>query len=128
MTTATTAHKRILLIDDNFLTRETLSLTLTAEGYMVAAAGNGADALERLAACEKIDVILLDLAMPVMNGSQFRQLQLQEKSLADIPVIVFSASEQRTAADDAIKAFAWLQKPVATSDLLKVLNRCAATP
>lgn len=119
--------RRILLIDDNFLTREALSLTLTAEGYMVVTAGNGEEALRRLQSCEPVDLILLDLAMPVMDGEHFRAAQRGTPSLAGIPVIVFSGSERAESLAGALGAAACLRKPVATPELLDTI-RHVSTP
>jgi CheY-like chemotaxis protein len=124
MVTATTAHKRILLIDDNFLTRETLSMTLAAEGYMVVTAGNGQEAIERLQCCEPVDVILLDLSMPVMDGQHFREAQRSRQRLAGIPTVVFSSSDEAEDVAKALGAVGWLRKPVATAELLEMVQRC----
>src|ERR1700676_1222569 len=101
MAAAAQIHKRILLIDDNPLTRESVSMVLAAAGYCVALANNGADALQRLREHRRPDLILLDLSMPVLDGHDFRLKQQQDDALASIPVLVFSAAggaEQEAAA------------------------------
>jgi CheY-like chemotaxis protein len=127
MVAALPTHKRLLLIDDNFITRETLSMSLAAEGYMMVAACNGQEAIDRLQSCEPVDLILLDLSMPVMDGQHFREAQRARKELADIPVIVFSGSDQAEETAASLGAVAWLHKPVATADLLDVVRRCCDT-
>jgi CheY-like chemotaxis protein len=112
------------LIDDNFVTRETLSLALAAEGYMMVAAGNGQEAIDRLKSCEPVDLILLDLSMPVMDGQHFREAQRASEKLADIPIIVFSGSDQAEGAAAALGAVGCLHKPVSTSELLDMIRRC----
>ena len=124
MVAATPAHKRILLIDDNFVTRETLSLSLAGEGYMMVSAGNGQEAIDRLKCCEPVDLILLDLSMPVMDGQHFRAEQRARKELADIPIIVFSGSDQAEGEAAALGAAGCLHKPEMTSDLLDMIRRC----
>src|SRR5690606_15758417 len=61
------------------------------EGYDVATAGNGADALAQLRAGLVPQLIILDLTMPVMDGWEFRNHQLADPALRDIPTIVYSA-------------------------------------
>jgi CheY-like chemotaxis protein len=124
MASATTAHKRILLIDDNFVTREMMSLTLAGEGYMVVTAGNGREAMDRLQSCEPVDVILLDLSMPVMDGQHFREAQCAREKLAGIPTVVFSGSDEAEATAMSLGAVGWLRKPVPTPELLEMIHRC----
>ncbi|HVS37484.1 MAG TPA: response regulator, partial [Gemmataceae bacterium] len=122
----TTPHKRILLIDDNPATREATSMILAATGYCVALAGNGADALLRLREHRPPDLILLDLAMPVVDGRQFRREQQKDPALAAIPIVVFSAAEQAPEEAAALGACGCLVKPVDPSRLLQVVRECCA--
>src|SRR5438067_565343 len=101
MTLAGHPGKRVLLVEDNVVTREMMSLVLAGEGYRVAVASNGADAHERLLHHQKPDLIVLDLRMPHMDGCAFYERWKQEQSLADIPVIICSG-----ASDVAEKAHA----------------------
>ncbi len=84
--------RRLLLVDDDPAIRETLADLLNDEGYEVITAVNGRDALTRLRALgSRPCVILLDLMMPVMSGSEFYDELRHDPVLADIPVIVISA-------------------------------------
>ena len=80
----------ILVVDDDPLTSQAIRLLFEAEGLTVDDAANGREALERLSS-SKPALILLDLAMPVMDGRTFRKYQLDTPSLASIPVILLSA-------------------------------------
>jgi CheY-like chemotaxis protein len=122
--TMTHPRKRILLIDDNFVTQEMLSLTLAAEGYMVVTAANGQEAIARLQKCEPVDVILLDLSMPVMDGQHFRDAQRADDRLANIPTIVFSGSEDAEGTAAALGVVGCLRKPVTTAELLDMIQHC----
>src|SRR5262245_26424980 len=82
---------RVLVVEDDIATREMITLVLAGEGYRVAAACNGADALERLKTFERPDVILLDLRMPVMDGCDFCRRRQEDPDLASIPVVVLTA-------------------------------------
>src|SRR5512132_4356371 len=84
-------EKRILIVEDDVDVRDALMQVLEFEGYRVTGASNGEEALAALRAGGRPSLILLDLMMPVMNGSQFRAAQLADRALAAIPVIVLSA-------------------------------------
>ena len=81
----------ILVVEDDQDTREGLAEVLAVAGYLVRTAANGKIALEQ-ARENRPDLIVLDLAMPVMNGWQFLEVQRRDPRLAAIPVIVASAS------------------------------------
>jgi CheY-like chemotaxis protein len=106
----------VLIVEDDNDTREMLGRFLELEGYNVETAENGKRALERLGSGVGACVILLDLMMPVMDGWQFRQEQIRDASLADIPVIVVSAAGRERL--EKIQANAYLSKPVDLDELL----------
>src|SRR6187399_2509237 len=83
----------VMVVDDERDPRESVCEWLTAKGYAVVPARDGADALRQLRAADghKPDVILLDLMMPVMNGWQFREQQAKDPELSSIPVVVITA-------------------------------------
>jgi len=85
-------HARILVVDDEALPRMLLSTSLRESGYEVLEAEGGAAALERLRA-EAVDVILLDLVMPDVDGFHVLKQMKAEERLAGIPVVVVSASD-----------------------------------
>src|SRR5438034_11654037 len=58
----------VLVVDDSRGVRDAVRMVLEGEGYEVATAANGAEALERIEAEAQPDVMLLDLQMPVMDG------------------------------------------------------------
>jgi CheY-like chemotaxis protein len=85
--------KRVMVVDDDQDLREAVAAVLESEGYEVVQAGGGVQALERLRSPEpRPDLIILDLMMPDMNGWQFRDAQRIDPDLADIPVLVLTAS------------------------------------
>lgn len=106
----------VFIVEDDLDTREMLGRFLELEGYRVESAANGKLALERLGAGVGPCVILLDLMMPVMDGWQFRQAQVRDAALADIPVIVVSAAGRDRF--ERIEANAYLSKPVDLDELL----------
>src|SRR5437773_4779807 len=82
----------VMVVDDDADIRETLAGLIEDEGYAVAAFPTGQEALLALKQGLGPRVILLDLMMPVMDGSEFRHEQLADPSLADIPVILITAA------------------------------------
>jgi len=109
----------VFIVEDDLDTREMLARFLELEGFGVESAENGRRALETLTAGERPCVILLDLMMPVMNGWQFREAQVSDPALADIPVVVVSAAGPQA---QPIQADAWISKPVDFDHLLTTVS------
>src|SRR5262245_16584762 len=82
--------KRILVVDDDQATRQGMACLLEAEGYDVAEAANGSEALSRLRGEPLPTLIVLDLMMPGMDGFQFRSEQERDPALGRIPVVIVS--------------------------------------
>jgi CheY-like chemotaxis protein len=120
-----TAHdpRRVLVVDDDFATRELVSQVLAGEGYRVAAACNGADAIDRLKHFERPTLILLDVKMPVMDGCAFCRAKQADPDLAGIPMIILSAVADSEEAS-SLGAKVCLQKPFDTIQLLAALRQC----
>jgi CheY-like chemotaxis protein len=117
-------NPRILVVDDDSALREALAEFLEERGYDVSCAGDGAEALAILAARGAPDAILLDLAMPGMDGWAFRAAQLRDTRWAGIPTIVLSASlgPDGRVAEKLAPALA-LRKPFDLRRLLDALAR-----
>lgn len=113
----------ILVVDDDTDLRETLGELLDEEGYETRLFENGRAALEFLRHGERPKLILLDLMMPDMNGWQFREEQLKDVGLKDIPVVVMTAS--RGFETNPISAQEILYKPVGLGELIEAVERNA---
>lgn len=107
---------RILLVEDEPDIREVLASVLDLEGYDVATARNGVEALDLLGSGPRVDLILLDLMMPIMSGWEFRRVQREDPALAGIPVVVTSASAPGTVEPDR-----FLPKPFGIDELIQVV-------
>jgi CheY-like chemotaxis protein len=117
----------VLIIEDDFEIRKALLDILRSEGYSVQAATDGQEALEVLRkGAQKPNVIILDLMMPVMDGWIFRNHQLQDPSIAKIPVIVITAEGTAKAKAKAMNAVAGIRKPIDLDELLGTLRTCLA--
>lgn len=106
----------VLIVDDDRDLQELLRVTLAADGYDVATAATGRDALHHLRSHADTCAILLDLMLPGMDGGQFRAAQRRDRSLAWIPVIVMSGAIEPIGARD-LGAKRLLRKPVDLDEL-----------
>ena len=70
-----------------------------------------------------IDLILLDMMMPVMDGWGFRRSQLEGAAFAKIPVVVLTGDGRASAKAQAVGAAGYLKKPVDLDDLLALVAR-----
>ena len=83
---------RLLVVDDNKVNRLLLARSLEQQGHRVASAANGRLALEMLRR-ERVDLVLLDIEMPEMDGFQVLEALVADAQLRDMPVIVTSSHE-----------------------------------
>lgn len=109
----------ILVVDDDYAIRDSLTELLEDEGYLVARAENGQEALDFLRHNGVPCLILLDLMMPVMDGYEFINQQRGDPQLAGIPVVVITA-----AADGSrgIQARQVLPKPIRAETLMNTIK------
>ncbi len=122
--TVVATHARILVVEDDASLRAALSELLADEGYEVSCAENGADALAKLGCGLTPSLILLDLAMPVMDGWTFRRAQREDPRLARVPTVVITASHgPDQAAIAALDFDAFLSKPFDAERLMDAVHR-----
>jgi len=86
------AARRVLVVEDDALTRSALGRVMQGEGWDVALAEHGRAGLERMAECVP-DLILLDLMMPEMNGFEFLEALRGHDAWRGVPVVVITAKE-----------------------------------
>jgi len=117
----------ILVVDDEFGIGEVLEAILTDEGYRVVTAINGHHALERLAG-NRIDLILSDLMMPVMDGAVlFKTLQADTR-YAGIPFVLMCSLPETNIADRISGYTAFLHKPFKVDDVLETVEKVLGRP
>jgi sigma-B regulation protein RsbU (phosphoserine phosphatase) len=111
----------ILVVDDEPMNRDTLARRLKRRGYRVATAANGRDALETLASTH-IDLVLLDIMMPDMDGMEVLGEIRNRRSRTQLPVIMATAKDESRDVVEALKNGAndYVTKPL---DLEVVLAR-----
>jgi CheY-like chemotaxis protein len=111
----------ILVVDDDQEVREAICDVLSDEGYVVAAACNGAEALNVLRqAAAPPSLIVLDLTMPVMDGFEFLERRRMDVGLSAIPVVVVSATiDSRIDLPGVVV----VRKPIELESLLAIIAR-----
>lgn len=109
----------ILIVDDDEILASLLQITLEVEGYEVSTAPDGEAALARMAE-GGVDLVVLDLVMPKMDGVRFLRV-LNEQGEARPPVIVISSTAGNTVSDEfrALGVVAIARKPVEPSWLVE---------
>ncbi|MEK7864478.1 MAG: response regulator [Nitrospirota bacterium] len=114
----------ILVVEDSPTMRQLIGFAMKRiAGSKVIEATDGVDALKKLSS-EKIDLILADINMPVMDGLKLVSLVRGNPAYKDIPIIMITtegAEEDRKRAL-AIGANAYLPKPIQTQELIKLVN------
>jgi CheY-like chemotaxis protein len=117
--------KKLLLIEDNALVRETTLDWLEVENFEVISAENGLVGLE-LAREQHPDLIISDIVMPEMDGYELLSALRQQPLTADIPFIFLSAKAEKADKNYALRAGAdnYLVKPFNLVELLNVIEIC----
>jgi len=111
----------ILVVDDDPAILDMVTWALTEEGYEVAGARHGAEALD-LVERQPPKLVLLDMTMPVMDGWEFSR-RLRKAHGRSIPIVCMTAAKDaRTRAED-IQAEAFLAKPFDLDDLFDCVHR-----
>jgi two-component system chemotaxis response regulator CheY len=117
----------ILLVEDDFDVREALVETLRDRGYLVESASDGEQAIQLLRGGARPGLILLDLMMPRMSGSEFRMAQLVDPALASLPVVLLSADGRMEEKAVALKVQGAIRKPIDLDELFSVIERLRRT-
>lgn len=118
----------ILVVEDDDLTRQALVTVLEGAGYTAGGAAHGLEALERLRAGPTPDLIVLDLALPVLDGVGFREEQRRDPAVAGVPVLLFSAAADLDAKAAALGAAGVLHKPLNFEQVVEAVRRAAGGP
>jgi CheY-like chemotaxis protein len=114
----------IMVVDDNETNRELLNIILTASGYTVIEASNGIEAV-KLATKSCPDLIIMDLAMPVLDGYGAVRLLRTVPEVCQVPIVACTAHDTSTHRDQAMsQGFNdFLTKPIDFEQLDSVIDR-----
>jgi CheY-like chemotaxis protein len=111
----------VLVVDDDADLLGMLEILLQGEGYQVVTAGEGREALDRLASALP-DVILLDMKMPGMNGWEFAR-EFRSRYDHRVPIVVLTAAEDARKRAEEIAAEGYLGKPFDIDELLRIVRK-----
>jgi CheY-like chemotaxis protein len=113
----------LLVVDDDHDILFSLQDALEMEGYRVATAASGREALESLRSGLRPDLILLDLMMPDVSGWAFRAWQRAHEEFASIPVIIVSGQGLSASEVSRLGVEGYLPKPLDLDALLSTVAR-----
>lgn len=111
----------VLAVDDDMINLKLLKSMLTKSGIVkeVIEAKNGSDAIGELKARNDIDLILLDIIMPIMGGIDVLKVVRADDNLRQLPIIVLTTDETKKVEALDCGANGFLMKPIRNEDLLK---------
>jgi putative two-component system response regulator len=114
----------VLAVDDDIINLKLLRSMLMKSGHVkeVIEAKNGSDAIGELKARDDIDLILLDIIMPIMGGIDMLKVVRADDNLRQLPIIVLTTDE--TKKSDALEygANGFLMKPIRNDDLIRKME------
>ena len=117
--------KKILVVDDSSLIHQMYRLVMSRYKCEIVDAMNGQEALDLLSLQKDVQLILLDINMPVMNGVQFLEKASKTGLQSKIPVIIISTEgkEEDTIRGLKLGAKGYLKKPFNPSDLYNLIGK-----
>jgi len=119
------ASARFLIVEDSPTMRQMIAFSLRRfHNAQIIEAVDGLDALRKLAGAEKIDLILTDINMPVMDGLKLVSMVRQNATLRDIPIIIITTegAEEDRERGLALGANAYIAKPIQSSHLIRTVS------
>lgn len=116
--------KTILIVDDSEMMRQMVSFTLREANYEVLVAVDGQDALQKVNG-QKVDLILTDLNMPVMDGITFIRNVRESAATRYVPILMLTTESQaeKKLEGKAAGATGWIVKPFDPPKLLAVITK-----
>jgi len=114
----------VLAVDDDMINLKLLKSMLLKSGHVkeVIEAKNGSDAIGELKSRNDIDLILLDIIMPIMGGIEMLKVVRADDNLRQLPIIVLTTDETKKAEALECGANGFLMKPIRNNDLIKKME------
>jgi len=118
---------KVLVVEDDMTSQEMLCTTLLSKGALCTAAVNGKEGMDVLEYNADLDIVLLDLHMPVMDGFEVLARAKGNPYLSDIPIIVLTTDRKEKLNSLKLGADDFLTKPYNLEELeLRIVKLCAA--
>jgi CheY-like chemotaxis protein len=116
--------RKALIVDDDMRNIFALATVLDDEGMVILSADNGRDAVQLVESDPSIDIVLMDIMMPEMDGIATMKAIRKLPRGKELPIIAVTAKAMKGDREKCIEAGAWdyLSKPVATADMLVMLK------
>ena len=124
---ARAGHARVLVVEDNPVNQQVASRILGMHGHEVIMASDGKQALEVLARERDLDLVLMDVQMPVMDGFEATRRIRQELRYAELPIIAMTAHAMQGDRERCLDAGMdeYVTKPLRAHDLLRIVGQWA---
>src|SRR5581483_7224072 len=118
------AGKKVLVVDDDMRNIFALTTVLEEHAMVVVSADNGRDAIKLLHSEAEIDIVLMDIMMPEMDGLETMREIRRIPAFKNVPIVAVTAKAMKGDREKCIEAGAWdyLAKPVDTEQMLAVLR------
>ena len=115
--------RKVLVVDDSKLLHRMFEMMLRQ--YPLVHAYDGKEALQRLSENEDVDLVLLDMNMPRMNGLELLEAMKADKEMKKIPVVLVTTegSDEQTQRGLEAGAAAYVKKPFKNEELIAVVQR-----
>ena len=122
--------KKVLTIDDSMVIQQMYKMSLTRYGCAIVTAKNGQAGLDELAKNPDVDLVLLDVNMPVMGGLEFLEHVKELRTYTHIPIVIVSTEgqEEQTKRGIELGARGYLTKPVQTRELHALIEKFFPSP
>jgi CheY-like chemotaxis protein len=116
--------KKVLIVDDDIRNIFAMTSVLERQRMEVISAETGQEAIEKLSATPGVDIVLMDIMMPGMDGHDTMQAIRKTGKFKDLPIIAVTAKAMKGDREKTLQAGAWdyLAKPVDTDQMLSVLR------
>jgi putative two-component system response regulator len=116
---------KVMVVDDDFINRKLIQALLKRHSELIGEvleAENGSEALSILKEHSDVDVILLDILMPVLDGKEFLKIFRSEPSNSKVPVIVLSTDDTQKGTVLNLGAENFMIKPINEDELIDTIR------
>jgi putative two-component system response regulator len=114
----------ILVVDDDLINRKLIQAILKRNSKVetIIEAVNGQDAMNKMDENAHIDLVLLDIFMPVVDGIDFLRIIRSNRNFSHIPVIILSTDDTRKSEALDLGANSFLRKPIREEEISETIN------